>query len=561
MTHRIFKYEGWLYALAFILALSLRLLQLGAMPLTDAEALPALTALQISQGLKPALTPQPFYILSTAVLFFIYGGGTNFLARLISALAGSLLVLTPLLFKDRLKPRPSLILTFFLAMDAGMLALSRQAGGSMPAILFLFAALGFVNKRNPRWAGVFAALALLSGPTLWAGVLSFGLAWALYQAFEARTARAAQEAGFDLRGFAKEAALPFAAVLLVCGTLFFIVPNGLSAALQSLPAYISAWRVQSGAPATRMLASLLIYQPAMIVLALIALIRGWLANRRRIIPLSIAFLASLLVVVFLPSRQMADLGWALIPLLAMAALELSRYMTIFREERAEVAGVTFLVIFIIAFGWLDFAGLIWNAGNPAQYALRFWLLAGSLVLLALSLVLVAAGWSIRTAQLGGVWGITIALGVFGLGGALGAANLRGVDFPELWRPPATPAQAALLAQTVSDLSEWGLGEDTSAPVIILGIDSPALEWALRDHPVQTMQTLDMTTSPYIVISPLQTDPALAAAYRGQDFTWRETPAWETAQPGDWMRWLALRTMPGNAETIILWAREDMFISQ
>ena len=98
MTNRHFKYAGWLYALAFLLALALRLIQLGAMPLTDVEAAPALQALRITQGANPALAPHPFYILSTAILFFLYGSGTDFLARLIPAFIGSLLVFAPLLF-------------------------------------------------------------------------------------------------------------------------------------------------------------------------------------------------------------------------------------------------------------------------------------------------------------------------------------------------------------------------------------------------------------------------------------------------------------------------------
>ena len=68
MTYRHFKHEGWLYALAFLLAIALRFIQLGAMPLTDAEAAPALQALQIAQGLKPALEPasllHPFHLSS-----------------------------------------------------------------------------------------------------------------------------------------------------------------------------------------------------------------------------------------------------------------------------------------------------------------------------------------------------------------------------------------------------------------------------------------------------------------------------------------------------------------
>ena len=98
MTYRHFKHEGWLYALAFFTAVALRFIQLGAMPLTDVEAAPALQALHIAQGLKPALSPHPFYILFTSIFFFLYGGGTDFLARLIPALIGSLLVFAPLLF-------------------------------------------------------------------------------------------------------------------------------------------------------------------------------------------------------------------------------------------------------------------------------------------------------------------------------------------------------------------------------------------------------------------------------------------------------------------------------
>jgi predicted membrane-bound mannosyltransferase len=128
MTHRHFKLEGFLYALAFLLALGLRLTQLGAMPLTDVEAAPALQALHIAQGLKPALSPHPLYILSTSVLFFLFGGGTNFLARLVPALAGSALVFAPLLLgRITLRARPSLILAFFIALDPGLTAISRHS--------------------------------------------------------------------------------------------------------------------------------------------------------------------------------------------------------------------------------------------------------------------------------------------------------------------------------------------------------------------------------------------------------------------------------------------------
>jgi hypothetical protein len=305
----------------------------------------------------------------------------------------------------------------------------------------------------------------------------------------------------------------------------------------------------------------LIYQPLAFLLALIIIVRGWANGARRVIFLSIWFLVSLLLVIFLPSRQIADLAWTLIPLLVLASMELARNVNIYPEERSEVAGVAFLTIFIWVFAWLDFSSMVWFPSDTREYLIRFWLLIGSLILLVISLILVAAGWSIRTARFGGVWGLVIALGVLGFGGTLGSAGLRGMGFPELWWSPSIPMQAHLLEATVREISEFGVGDDTSAPVVIVGLDSPALEWTLREHQVQVVETLDANSSPYFVVTSFEMDPTLVAAYRGQDFSWRLTPMWDTTLPSDWIRWITLRDMPQVGETIILWARDDLFLDR
>ncbi|MBI5824056.1 MAG: hypothetical protein HZB18_08525 [Chloroflexi bacterium] len=578
MTHRHFKYEGWLYALAFLLALALRLTQLGAMPLTDAEAAPALQALHIAQGLKPALAPHPFYILSTSILFFLYGGGTNFLARLIPALIGSLLVFAPLLFDGRFRPRPGLILAFIIALDPGLTALSRQAASSIFAIVLLTFTFASLHKNKPSLAGFFAALFLLSGPSIWHGLLGLGITWAISQAFnsshrnsqspiphaepvEASNPQSPISTPPSSFLFPPSSFPPFLITLLTAGTLFFIAPKGLSAALASIPAFINSWLTPSDVPATRVFLSLLVYQPLIFLLALIAIIRGWVNGGRRIIFLSIWFLVSLLLVIFLPSRQITDLAWTLLPLLVLASMELARNFNIFPEERSEVGGVIFLTAFIWVFAWLDFSSMVWFPTDSQEYIIRFWLLIGSLFLLVLSLILVAAGWSIRTARLGGVWGLVLALGVLGFSGALGSVGLRGLTHPELWWSPSIPMQADLLEATVDEISNFGVGDDTSAPVIIVGIKSPALEWTLREHQVQVVETLDASSSPYFVVTSFETDPVLIAAYRGQDFSWRQTPIWDTTLPIDWIRWVTLREMPQAGETIILWARDDLFFNK
>lgn len=170
------RYEGLLYCFAFLLALGFRFIQLGASSLTDSEANLALQALQIAQGKSPLLDPQPSYILFTSILFAVIES-SNFIARFVPALVGSTLVFVPYLFREKLSPRPALILAFLFAFDPGLVALSRQANGTILAVTFLLFAWGLWINRRVISAGIFAALALLSGPSLWAGVLSLGLIW------------------------------------------------------------------------------------------------------------------------------------------------------------------------------------------------------------------------------------------------------------------------------------------------------------------------------------------------------------------------------------------------
>jgi hypothetical protein len=564
MNSQLQKDQGWLYGLAFLLALALRLVQLGALPLTDSEATFALQALHLSQGLKPALGPQPAYILLTASLFYLFGGGTNFLARLVPALAGSFLVFAPLLFRHRFKSNAPLILAFFLALDPALLALSRQAASAILAAAFLLFAWGFWNLKRPAATGIFSALALLSGTSIWSALLSVGIAWSFQQFIESdkqdpEEAKAGSRSSAWIPSPPSSFLIPFVSTLIAFGTLFFLAPNGLSAALASIPAYLSGWVRPSGFSNALLLSSLLVYQPLAVFLALICIARAWWQGRRRAVRLSLWMLTALLLASFYPARQMADLIWAVIPLLALASIELARHFLFFPEERLEVRGVILLTVFILTFAWLDLASLSWTQIPSPQGSLRVWLFLGSILLLVLSYLLVAAGWSFRIAKLGAVWGLTISLGILTLASGMGAAGLRGANTAELWLAAPRPNQAQLLLSSVNDLSDWNMGNKNSLPVEISGVQSPALEWLLREHPLTIGNNLDAASSPDLVITPLQENIALASSYRGQDFIWNQQPAWAAAKFGDWLRWYTLRQMPFSSETIILWARADLFL--
>ena len=623
MNPRSPRHETILYLLAFLLAFGLRFARLGELPLTDSEARLALDALSISQGGSPALSSHVAYTNLTAVLFFIFGS-FNFLARFWPALAGSALVFVPLVFREQVRPRPALILAFFFAIDPAFVALSRQAGGPILTVVTSLLAAGFWFRRQPRLAGIFLALALLSGPALWPGLLGLLLAWMLsrftytgkqvdtdtgtqvntYTGKQVDTDTSTQVNTYTGKqvdtytgthvdtehatsrsipvGRNTQLASPnpppaapitnyqllitdhwslitaFLLTLLAASTLLLLAPQGLGAWLASLPEYLTGWAAPVAVPSSRLLLALGVYQLLGILFAVIAILRGWRNGGRRVIRLSLWMLVALLLASFYPARQTADLAWALIPLWTLAALELARHLEFAREFVCETAGVIVFTILLLAFAWMDLNAMYFTPLPSSQGNVRLYLLVGSLFLLILSVVLVGFGWSARVARVGAAWGAAILLGLYTLGAAWGATGLRIPSAVELWDSSPRIAQADLISQTADEISEWATGHADDLAVAVYGVDSPALLWSLRNHHPEVILAFDPASAPALIVTPPLEDIGLAAAYRGQDFTWRQAPAWDLF-PSYFLRWLTLRELPVQGETLVLWARSDLFV--
>ena len=584
------RYEGWLYGLAFLIGLGLRLIALGTAPLNDAEANLALQALHISNGARPLLGPQPAYILLTSVLFLIIES-TNFLARFIPAIVGSAMVLTPFFFRARLKPDPALILAFLFAIDPGLVAMSRQAGGVILAVGFTLFAWGMWAHRRPVLAGIFAGLALLSGPSIWMGLIGLGLAGLFVRGIETRPYKkdaevldaplSPVETSDDLEldsEFAPEieqplesgyilrpALLALVVTLILVGTLFFVVPNGLSAWVSSLPAYLAGWVNASAATPSRMLFTLLVYEPLGLFFGILSLVRGFRTGSQGVIRFGLWLAVALVLGVFY--RQPGELVWVILPLLALAALEISRTLGVVPAERLEVGVVTTALLILLAYIWFDIAAIGLDPFNQFVTALpiigslqnpRYAILFGALGILVLCILFVAFGWSSRVAWLGTAWAFLIFLTVYSLGAAWGGSGVRSPNGVELWSPDSRPAQATLLLQSVREVSEMSVGDVRSQPVTILGVDSAALEWLLRDHAVEEVTSIDPQSAPPLIITPPMDNLGLASAYRGQDFTWRQTVQYQTMRRPEWWRWLVNRQLPRQDELIVLWARTDLF---
>jgi hypothetical protein len=577
--------EHALFGLAFLLALGVRFLNLGAAPLSDTEASWALQSVKIANGGQPALGPNPGYVMITSLPFFLLGS-SNGLARFWPALAGALLVLLPAFFRKPMGSSAALILAFALALDPGLVAVSRSAGGGMPALAFGLLALGAAYQRRAILAGILGGLALLGGPALLTGMVGLALAWGaafllgkagvmgkLPASWEQIASEISPENEQETiaivpiyRTYIRTGLYFLLGTAVLLGTLFFLFLQGLAALSGSLTAYLRGWVEPSGIPALQLPAALLIYEPLQLILGVAGAVRSW---SKKMLPfqfgrwLSLWALAALLVPMLYPARQVSDLIWVLIPLWGLAALELAHdlAMEVEKQNRMIVAGQTVLLLVLMVFAW-NYLMVLSNANllsGPAAWRNLLILVGGAAGMIVITTLLVSMGWSWPVARYGLVLGVSLALGFYMLSGMWGVSQVRPGSALELWSPIPAYGETDLFVKTISALSVQHTGQDKTLDAIVLA-DSSSLRWALRNWPnVRFTTNLSPKDVPSAIVAYQgQEPPSLAASYRGQDFPWESTPAWPGILPPDVSRWLTFRTAPLQSNEVILWARTDLF---
>ena len=560
MQMRKLTYEDMLYILAFILALGVRLFNLGGAPLSEIEAGPALQAFDLARGSLTAAAPgsQPGYLALTSATFSLFGS-SDALARLWPAIAGSLLVLAPFAFRRILGRNAALILAFGLALDPGLVALSRLADGRMMAIGFTVLALALAYARKPAGAGIFAGLALLSEPSIWLGLLGMAIAWGVARWTGIPLGVGILEEGEPTitpasasPGFLRTWALFTLGTILIVSTLFFSFPAGLGAWANSISVFARGWVSPSGVPVGRLLVALAVYQPLALVFATVAVVRDWVRLR----PLVLWALAALVLAMAFTGRQVGDVAWVLVPMWTLAAVGLSVY---FGEDAKNPVslGQAAAIFVLLSLVWLTLAGL--HLAVVEAIRLRVLVVLGIFVLGILTTAFVALGWNWEIARNGAVIGVSVALGVYGISAMLGASQVHVGSPAELWMPSPRTGQAELFKDTLREVSLSHTGEANSLEVVSL-VDAPALRWVLRDYSdALVAASVDEEILPVVVIAPLGSETQTwTAAYRGQDFAWRLNPGWEGVLPEAWVDWLVFRKAPVQSEHILLWVRSDLF---
>lgn len=598
-TRTSFTVENALYVALFALAAFLRFNQLGAAPLNDDEARNALAVLHFLRG-QPELTlpDSPAYFFFTYFSFFILQPG-NATARLTAALFGSLVVLLPWLFRDRLGRGAAMLTGALLAVSSGMIAASRSvdATGSatMPALFALGLSIAFwrqsVAGGHAGWViatAIAFGLGLASGGPFLTGLLITSLTLIIASrtflrgSFDWRTARAAltAERGRFL------AALGL--TMLVVSTVGLIYRSGLGALAGSWLNWLAGFSPQ--APGRSFLALpvfLIAYEPLILIFGLIGLVRTLRRSDAVGQMLVTFFLVAALFGLFYSGRASSDVVWLVAPLAALGARALveivaARWMP---EEWPLLAGLSAVLLALWGFAQINLTrfalqlrfnpGLL-NAPEGVPLASVIGLVLALIALVAAALVtyLFAVGWSARAAALGATLVGAFALLASTVNAGWGLTQTRAAEPVELWWTRPAALDVNRLVESLKTTSNFAVGQEheieivvnlqpaepgRSAEAALAETQTGALAWALRDFVnVRFVSSLDArVNAPVVITDASEQDPTLGSAYVGQAFTlyrlWRP----ENLLEGEQLRWLLNRNAPTESRRIVLWVRQDI----
>ena len=553
--------DRYYFLLVVLIAAGFRLVALGSMPLSDFEADWAMQALDVSKNVLGQIGPQPAYVVLTGILFSIFGA-TNFLARLLPALAGVLLVGTPYFLRGRMGRTVSLIIAVGLAIDPSLIASSRLAGSPMMSVSFTFLSLALIISGYFWWGGILAGLAILSGPSVFVGLIPIGIAWLILRKlgitiFEDRSAASVSKdkKRKNLSNFGYGFVLTF----LLVGTGFSLFPQGIGAFADQFPAYLQGWLVKMGMPLPILGLALLAYLPLTVVLSVIHTVRAWLTKTKTGMGLSIVLAVVLVWVLVYPSRQTLDLLWVAVLFWVLASFEIARYVRVPESLSVSLGLAAVLLVFSVLV-WMQLAGMQSNAGQFEALQWR-WGLIGVITLLAIFIsVMTGLGWSWRVAEFGVMVGVGCSFLFYTLSVSFGVAYTRSNNPNELWNPLPTVDQEEIMIETLGDLSLIQTGRDDSIDIVSL-VNAPSIKWSLRDFVnVTYASSLSNVDSPPVVITSEQDgDLQNSEMYRGQDFAWWMFPDWGGMFPPDIASWLVFRDAPVVKEHVIVWGRGDIFL--
>lgn len=560
-----------LFVIAVIVAFTVRFIGLGAPTLTESEAQLALQAQENTGKTQVNRIEQPLYINFTGDIFWLFSTN-NFAARAVSAIAGSLLCLAPILIKKRIGRVEAVIFSFLLALEPSLVAASRQAGSSILAICTISFSIIFIWRKKSILAGILCGISLLCGPAAWQGWIIVGLTVGIFQLI--KWSKTWKNSNPDANGIEKGQSDPsefqypkfimaLAGTLLLVGTNFFTRIGNLSGLFGGLIGYFQGWTSHSATwlqSLGLLSVSALTFGIFVIIFGIAGTVKGFIENEKTVELLAVNFFVALVLEILFPLHTPLDVAWLLIPLTLISAVTLPKIFTFTKKDAVVQASVTVIFFALLIFAWLNAIWILQNFQNdPTNSKIHLAASIGALILLVVICFLVVWGWSWNTAKNSLLFSSSILLLIFSF--SMTRRVMGFGSFPETNPYLKSPliAQADLLKKTIDDISISNHKVPESIDILVIGDAPYSLKWLLRnDQPVTYEQYIVPSSNPSIMITMTNIEPQMKSSYRGQKFDWELTPSWKEMKFIDWFRWVALQSSPTSESTIYLWARNDLF---
>ena len=577
--------EHIVYFLIFLLGLLLRFVYLGAVPLSNNEAIWALDALHISPGSATELHADPFYILWTAVLFFVFGDN-NFWARFLEALSGTALIGLPIFLRPWIGKRAALIFAAGLALDPSLLAASRIAGGPMISICLLFFAIAAILYRKKTLSVLLIAISLLTGVHILHGLIgisiALGIIWVMSRLGWVHPSffDAVHNQKLEPQKFPYLSSVDWLIVLgtfIAVGTFFLRYPAGIAAFGNTFSSYFASWGASTLISPLHLMGMFFINEMLIICIGSLGFVRAWFQPNTFQKLVGIGSSVFFLWLLAYPQREPLYLAWIAVPLWALTATEVVTWIErYFNEDKFAALAHSGLILLLMGLIWINLAGLTLPQPNEEVFRTRWILLMGVVALTILSTLLVGLGWSVKAAKFGLLAGTSISLLFYliGTGRAIVFPRSIGEGDPftvggvyEQWLNESASAEMPYLLKSLEDIAEWKNGHRRFIDVAVINPQlecpacpmPPAINWALRGFSkvIYLPQFSREMNYSVILTSIKQPTPNLSSAYRGQSFTLLTYPDWQQMSFTTWLNYFVHREMPTNQEQFILWVKDQL----
>ncbi|HET7088520.1 MAG TPA: glycosyltransferase family 39 protein [Anaerolineae bacterium] len=586
-----------LYAAVFAAGLFLRLFRLEIAPLSMSEATQALAALSgtaLPAGGSPLLTA------INSLLMSLFSPGDT-IARFLPAIAGSLLVLSPALFRDALGRLGALGASVILAISPTAVVASRSLDGEVVAVACALAVVAMIRRylarRDDRSLLVAAAalgIGLASGLGMVTALLAMGTGLLLL-----RPALGPERGAEWREGWRAIAGSPQRMTILLVFAMAYVLsatggltrPSGLAAAGDLVAAWFGAFAASGGMPVAGILQILIVYEPLAMLIGVAGLGRVLVRRGQREAPvidpetgqrteqppfdelaleepgarfgvwLGFTVIATLAIVLIQASRQPIDL---LLPVTLLALLGAYAIQAWAEMMIAEASPGVESVLLAVGAAAAAFLMLTLTTFVRRQVMPTLFAGAGSLAqfgLIGLFLLVLGAGAGLMTLLYGGRAvlraGSTLALGLLALASlsaAWGATQVRAGDAREIiWGPEVTTPGVFLLLDTADQLAIRSQGHLESLPIRV-ETDDPVVLWYLRDARVLPDQ------APAGMVTLYGEQPqSVTGSYIGARFNIRES--WDVTglNPDAWLKWALYRESDDNrpvpTQSLTLWQRQ------